>query len=146
MKKISFLFFTIFISVFGILTSCKKDKTDASTLPVKIAPVSIAGNDKIVVLPADSVLLEGSGRDLDGTIINYKWSKISGPASFIIVNANAAVTKVINMIPGVYEFELMVTDNDGLSSKGRVKVYLINSCPCTPDCDPWGDPCDPWDY
>jgi hypothetical protein len=140
--KISFFFL---ITGF-IFFSCKKDDRDASALPVKIHPVPIAGDDKTVILPADSVLLSGSGRDMDGTIIKYSWNKISGPSSFIIANSTAAVTKVINLVLGIYVFELTVTDNDGLSSKDTVTIYVINSCPCVPDCDPWGNPCDPWDY
>jgi hypothetical protein len=139
--KISFFFLIAWL----IFSNCRKDKTDASVLPAKIHPVPIAGDDKTVILPADSVLLSGSGRDLDGTIVKYSWSKISGPSCFI-TNANSAVTKVINMVLGVYVFELIVTDNDGLSSKDTLTVYVINSCPCAPDCDPWGNPCDPWDY
>lgn len=140
--KISFFFLIAWLIFF----SCKKGDTSASVLPVKRYPVALAGDDKIVMLPADSVLLSGGGTDLDGTIVKYSWNKISGPSSFVIVNSNAAVTKVINMVLGVYVFELIVTDNDGLSRKDTITVYVINSCPCAPDCDPWGNPCDPWDY
>jgi hypothetical protein len=139
-SKISFFFLIAGL----MISSCKKDEADVSALPVKISHVANAGEDKIVILPADSVLLDGSG--LVGTLINYKWSKISGPASFIIVDSNAAITKVTNMVLGDYAFELIVTDNYGLSSKDIVTVYVINSCTCIPDCDPWGDPCNPWDY
>lgn len=140
----SLKFAAIFLLVLPLFINCKKDSEDVKRFP--IAPAAVACEDKIVVLPADSVLLNGSGRDFDGMIANYGWIKISGPSSFTIVHPKAAATKVINMVLGVYEFEFIVTDNDGMSSKDRVTVYVINSCPCAPHCDPWGDPCDPWDY
>ena len=48
---------------------------------------------------------------------------------------------------GVYEFELTVKDNDGLSAKDNVFVSVSKSCPSLPSpCDDMGDPCNPWDY
>ena len=38
------------------------------------------------------------------------WTKISGPSSFNIANANAVQTQVTNLVEGVYQFELKVTD------------------------------------
>ena len=43
-------------------------------------PISDAGPDKVITLPANSTTLTGKGTDGDGTIIKYSWTKVSGPA------------------------------------------------------------------
>ncbi len=63
--------------------------------------------------------------DLDGNIRSYVWTKISGPASFNIINTTAAATVVKNLTAGTYQFELTVTDNGGLSSKSRVQIIVL---------------------
>src|SRR5690606_30267671 len=89
-----------------------------------IPPTANAGTNKSITLPVNSVLLTGSGSDVDGTITSYKWTKISGPTSFNIVNANSPSTNVSGLIQGVYEFEFTVTDNKGASAKSTVKVTV----------------------
>jgi hypothetical protein len=131
MKKIFF-----FLILFAMVTipACKKEILLKRNKP----PIAYAGIDITIILPNDSVELSGSGIDSDGTIISYNWSKLSGPSSFIIVNPNAAATKVKSLIEGIYEFELKVTDNGGLSGKDRLIVTVL----------PSGiDPCNGcWDY
>src|SRR5690606_17366637 len=89
-----------------------------------IPPTADAGENKSITLPVNSVLLIGSGADIDGTIVSYKWTKTSGPASYNIVNSNDAETEIKNLVEGVYEFELRVTDNKGASANSTVKVAV----------------------
>src|SRR5690606_11580890 len=77
-----------------------------------------------ITLPVNSVLLVGSGADVDGTITSYKWTKKSGPTAFNIVNANSPSTDVSGLVQGVYEFELSVTDNKGASANSSVKITV----------------------
>jgi hypothetical protein len=42
------------------------------------APVANAGTDKVITLPLDSVLLSGSGADIDGSITSYQWKQVAG--------------------------------------------------------------------
>jgi hypothetical protein len=87
--------------------------------------VANAGKDTIIYLPADSVLLNGENSgDPDGTITSFQWKKIAGPSSFSIPNTGVAKSIVINLVEGVYQFELKVTDNDGLSAKDTVQVTV----------------------
>jgi hypothetical protein len=53
--------------------------------------------------------------------VSYQWIKISGPSSFTITNANAVQTQVTNLVEGVYQFELKVTDIAGLFAKDTVQ-------------------------
>src|SRR5690606_30858500 len=77
-----------------------------------------------ITLPINTVQLSGNGSDVDGTITSYKWTKISGPTSFNIVNSNESETEIKNLVEGIYEFELTVTDNKGASANSTVKVTV----------------------
>ncbi|MBO9618795.1 MAG: PD40 domain-containing protein [Niabella sp.] len=99
------------------------------------APVARAGKDTSITLPANTAILDGRGStDPENDITNYKWTKIedgTSPASFNIVNPDAAQTSVTNLVEGTYQFELKVTDAGGLMSKDTVKV-TVNPKPWTP--------------
>ena len=122
-KIIIVILYLYFIS----LLSCQK-KFLCPVCDVNQPPVANAGVDQKIVLPKDSVLLDGSAsRDADGTIISYKWTKISGPTSFNILKPDSARTLVKALMMGVYQFELTVKDNGGLSSKDTVQITVNNT-------------------
>lgn len=110
--------------------SCQKELScdgcaDANTGSNNKIPVAIAGRDTIIVLPGDSVELDGSASyDPDGSITEYSWSKLSGPSTFPLINSHSAVTKVKNLGQGVYRFELTVTDNKGLTAIDTVMITV----------------------
>jgi hypothetical protein len=88
-------------------------------------PVANAGPDQTTTLPASFVTLNGSGStDPNNNITSYLWTKIAGPSSFAITNANSIQTLVNNLLEGVYEFELKVTDAGGLFSSDTVQVTV----------------------
>ena len=78
-----------------------------------ISPVANAGIDQTITLPTNIVLLNGSGTDIDGTVVSYAWTKISGPSVGTIINTTSASTSVTGLVQGIYNFELKVTDNSG---------------------------------
>ncbi len=123
-KNNRWLFVTLFLFLaitVGFL-SCKKELLNK-------APIAIAGADVSITLPTDNRLLDGSASsDPDGTINEWKWTKVSGPASFAFDNAASSITVVKNLVAGTYQFELMVTDNGGLSAKDTV-VVIVNNVP-----------------
>ena len=91
----------------------------------KRPPIAKAGADKTIKLPNDSALLDGTASsDPDGKITEWQWEKIAGPSSFVIQNALANASRIRKLTPGVYSFELKVTDNDGLSDKDTVKIFV----------------------
>ncbi len=75
-------------------------------------------------MPVDSVILDGSASTDDKKIVSYQWTKISGPDTFKIVQPTAARTTVNKLVKGVFEFELKVTDAEGLFSKDTVQVTV----------------------
>lgn len=114
--------------------SCKKDKscesceTNQTTPPIintNKPPIAAAGPDQTIDLPTNSILLNGTASsDPEGRIIRWQWTKISGPASFSIVNANTAQSQVTNLEEGIYQFELTVTDSLGLFDKDSTIVTV----------------------
>jgi K+-transporting ATPase c subunit len=94
--------------------------TPAPNLP----PVADAGTDKNITLPVNSVTQVGSGTDPDGTIASYLWSKISGPAQFTVLSPTQATTIINNLVQGVYQFQLQVTDNSGATAKDTVLITV----------------------
>src|SRR6185503_17091618 len=96
-----------------------------------IPPVANAGADWTITLPANSLTVTGSGSDADGTISSYSWTKISGPSGYNIVNATSAVTSINGLVQGVYQFQLQVTDNSGVTSTDIMQV-TVNAAPNIP--------------
>ena len=112
MKKIFLSFLILSIAGIGIFISCKKELSCENcgvNPPVSTnkSPIANAGMDQTIILPTDSVSLDGSASsDPDGTISEWLWTKISGPASFNISNASVALIVVKSLVAGTYQFEL----------------------------------------
>ncbi len=87
-------------------------------------PIANAGNDLVIILPENEVMLSGSGSDPDGTITAKEWRKISGPSTFTIVEPGAFVTNVKDLVSGIYSFELTVTDDQGAIARDTVMVEV----------------------
>ncbi|MFT3979377.1 MAG: PKD domain-containing protein [Ferruginibacter sp.] len=92
------------------------------TAVVNAAPVSRAGADTSVVLPATITLNGSASTDADGVIISYRWRKLSGPSGFTLADSTAAVTQLSNLAAGTYEFELKVTDNIGATATDNIII------------------------
>lgn len=87
-------------------------------------PTANAGTNQSVTLPANSVTISGSGNDPDGNIASYLWTKVSGPAQFSIATSSQPQTVVSNLVEGVYQFELKVTDNQGAVGRDTMAVTV----------------------
>ena len=118
------------LTMMFLMISCKKDKeislnqNEQKNKP----PIAYAGNDITIKLPQDSAYLDGgTSFDPDGMIVSFLWSYVHGPASFFIENPTAALTKVKSLIPGEYQFQLAVRDNDGKSSVAVKKIFVNDS-------------------
>lgn len=86
-----------------------------------ISPVAQAGPDVTIELPLTS--LDGShSYDPDGSISNYQWSKISGPAIYTLSSSSAVNPVVSDLLLGTYAFELRTTDNLGAVSRDTVLI------------------------
>lgn len=88
-------------------------------------PTANAGSDRSVNLPISTTTLNGSGSVAgDGTIVSYSWSQLAGP-SCSITNPASVSTAVTGMTtPGSYTFQLVVTDNNGLTGSDTVAITI----------------------
>ena len=97
-----------------------------------IAPTATAGSNQSITLPTNSITLNGSGIDSDGTIASYLWTKVSGPSTYAISNASSATTSVKGLIAGVYVFKLTVTDNQEATATDSVSITVIPAANIAP--------------
>jgi dipeptidyl aminopeptidase/acylaminoacyl peptidase len=124
MKKLTFITLSLLVVV-GLL-SCKKEHSCEKCIGSNDPPVTNAGKDTSITLPVNNVMLDGSAStDPDNNIVSYAWTKISGPSSFNIVNVNAVQTQVSNLVKGVYQFELKVTDAGGWIDRDTMMVTVV---------------------
>jgi hypothetical protein len=100
--------------------------SDTTQVFVYAATSANAGSDQSIILPTTSILLSGNGTSPGGSISSYNWTMISGPAFCSFTNNNAASTMVNDLIKGTYKFQLMVTDNNGVTASDTtlVNVYV----------------------
>jgi poly(3-hydroxybutyrate) depolymerase len=108
-------------------------QTDDVTVIVNVPPVSNAGANQYLTLPANSIVIYGSGTDSDGTISAYTWTKISGGAA-TLAGASTATLSLSNLEAGSYVFRLTVKDNRGSSMYDE--VTLLVNIPPVPNAGP----------
>lgn len=97
---------------------------DSATAPNR-PPVARAGQDQTITLPVNKTLLDGSGStDPDNNIIGYAWRKIAGPPNSVFSDPVAIKVEALDLTNGVYQFELTVTDADGLFSTDTIQVTV----------------------
>lgn len=125
MKKL-LLGWIIMLLFTGNFISCKKEVSSDQVQNKN--PFAVAGADQVINFPTDSISLDGSNSsDPDGSINEWLWTKLSGPASFMIVNPTNDKTVVRNLAVGTYEFQLKVIDNRGGSSRDTIMVRVNNA-------------------
>ncbi len=118
--------FIVLTAALGMLLffSCKKEYSCEECIGNNKPPIANAGKDTTIILPVDSVMLDGSASTDDKKIVSYQWTKISGPDTFKIIQPTAARTTVNKLVMGVFQFELKVTDAEGLFSKDTVQITV----------------------
>ncbi|HWK04077.1 MAG TPA: PKD domain-containing protein [Puia sp.] len=123
------------VYVFSLTVTNSQGQTATATVTVtvnavavNIPPVANAGPSITVAMPASPLNLNGSNSyDPDGTIVSYNWSLLSGTSAGVtIVNSNTATPTLYGLTPGQYEFELVVTDNNGATSTSDVTIIVTN--------------------
>jgi hypothetical protein len=94
-----------------------------------IPPTANAGADQSITYPSQSsVTLAGSGTDVDGYVVAYQWSQVSGPNTATISPATLPTTTASGLIVGTYKFTLVVVDNQGAASApDTIQVTVLNA-------------------
>ncbi|RYD90355.1 MAG: PKD domain-containing protein, partial [Sphingobacteriales bacterium] len=96
---------------------------DTVFITVNAPPVANAGNDVSITLPVNTTTLYTESSDSDGTIVSYRWRKISG-ATMSFSDTTSATTTVTLSTAGTYRVQLLVTDNLGAVSSDTVQLVL----------------------
>jgi len=103
--------------------------SNADTTTSPQAPVAIAGADTTVYYPnGDTAILNGSASYAPGSsIASYSWTQVSGPSELSVTNSGSSVGMVANMAPGVYVFQLVVSNTAGDTASATVKVQVLDN-------------------
>ena len=118
---------TLLLWIVLFFSACKKDVSCELCQEEKKPPVSNAGVDRNVILPKDSIHVDGStSTDPDGNVVSYRWEQITGPSSTVISTPAEAKTAINAFQLGSYQFQLTVTDNDGLQAKDTLQVLVTD--------------------
>ncbi|KTG02715.1 hypothetical protein cypCar_00042655 [Cyprinus carpio] len=109
-------------------------------------PRSDAGQDLVVQLPADWVVLDGRDSTDDHDIIHYEWALVKGDPSVKMKVTHPGLLKLSGLREGIYTFELTVTDMAGQKSSDNVSVSVLAPAPnaevCTGHCSRYQFMCD----
>ena len=112
-----------------ILASCGGGGgSGSSNPPANSAPTANAGSNQTVT-SADTVTLNGSGTDSDGTVASYTWTQTAGSPTVTL--SSSAVAQPNFAAPSVattatLTFSLVVRDNRGASSTASTVDVTVN--------------------
>ncbi|RJQ13433.1 hypothetical protein C4553_03560 [Candidatus Parcubacteria bacterium] len=100
--------------------------TDA-VLKVEAVPVEseTVSYDKISAVVGKAFVLDGTKSVDEGAVRSFQWRQVSGPFKF--TTQDGAIVSFTPNIAGTYVFELVVTDNTGLSSIARKTTVVVAS-------------------
>ena len=119
--------------VFQLTVKDKEDNENSAIMGVTVnqdtntAPKANAGNDVIVTLPQNLVVINGSDSSDDLKIAKYKWTrdvKSLAAGKMLGNSSQEAVLYLVNLVPGVYIFNLKVWDDQGKSSSDSVSITV----------------------
>jgi len=93
-----------------------------------IPPVANAGPNQTVAAPVTVVYLDGSASyDPDGSIAKYSWTQVSGAGGVSIAGSDGPKPGIYGLKPGVYTFQLVVTDDRGETASAQVTITVTGS-------------------
>ena len=114
------------------LTACGGGGGDAApasmnNVPAPVAPEADAGGDRSVMRGSDVTVDGTASSDSDGSIVSFAWTQTAGPT---VTLTNADQTQLSFTAPNLadptdLEFELTVTNNDGLSASDSVTITVV---------------------
>ncbi|KAF7690693.1 hypothetical protein HF521_012497 [Silurus meridionalis] len=88
-------------------------------------PIANAGAD-VVTRAGEVVTLNGIESWDDRNITKYEWTLLSGNNSVVIKNTQFLDQRLLsNLYPGVYRFQLCVTDSAGQSDNASVTILVL---------------------
>ncbi len=106
-----------------------KDQVTVTVNPavskVDQSPVASAGPDATITLPVNTYVLDASlSNDPDGTISSYQWQELNGPTTVTSTPMDNSKVTVAGLQIGTYEFQVTVTDNQGVNSTAMMTITV----------------------
>jgi dienelactone hydrolase len=98
--------------------------SDDVSVFVNTPPTVSAGNDFSITLPTNSLSVQGTASDTDGTIASYSWKMLTGTVADLSGTTTSKLTAT-NLVEGPYVFRLTVKDNNGASKYDDVKITVL---------------------
>ncbi|MCH7758202.1 MAG: hypothetical protein IIA19_07020 [Thaumarchaeota archaeon] len=101
--------------------------SSTDTTPNNIAPIANAGLNQTVLEFATVTLDGSSSTDVDGTIVSYLWTQLSGKQVVILSPTNVNATFIapeVNSSGEILEFSLAVVDNSSGTDTDEVKITV----------------------
>lgn len=98
-----------------------------------LPPQANAGADVTIILPENSIVLNGTGNDPDGGEVTYQWTQESGPSTATLSGADTADLTASDLVEGEYVFRLTVTDDEGETGFDEVITTLTITAVDDPD-------------
>ena len=87
-------------------------------------PIAEAGENAVVVLPDNSITIDGSGStDPDNGSLSYDWNQVYGPSAVTFSDLNAATPTVSGLVKGVYLIRLTV-NNGTYSDEDELYIFV----------------------
>ncbi|EPY80641.1 hypothetical protein CB1_000812028 [Camelus ferus] len=88
-------------------------------------PLSKAGQDVVLHLPTDGVILDGRESTDDHAIVQYEWTLLQGDPSVDMKVPQSGTLKLSHLQEGTYTFQLTVMDTAGQRSSDNVSVTVL---------------------
>ncbi|KAM8947245.1 low-density lipoprotein receptor-related protein 11 [Pelodytes ibericus] len=109
-------------------------------------PHSNAGQDVVLQLPIDWVILDGRESTDDHAIVGYDWTLLRGDPLVDMKVPQPGTVKLSHLQEGVYTLQLTVTDTSGQKSSDNVSVSVLpaehHESACTGACTRYQFICD----
>jgi hypothetical protein len=118
----------VFVITF-LMFSCKRTEIDPRSNAVFMSEI-YAGPDRVVIVP-DEWRVGLFGSVVSGTMngLNAVWRKVAGD-TVIMGGSNGFTGEALISFPGVYQFELSVTDRQGSVKKDTVRITAVLASDC----------------
>ncbi|XP_028632157.1 dyslexia-associated protein KIAA0319 homolog isoform X2 [Grammomys surdaster] len=119
---------------FRLTVKDQQGLSSTSTLTVAVKkennspPRAQAGGRHVLILPNNSITLDGSRSTDDRGIVSYLWIRDGqSPAAGDVIGGsdNGAALQLTNLVEGVYTFHLLVTDSQGASDSDTATVEVL---------------------
>ncbi|KAM6467218.1 low-density lipoprotein receptor-related protein 11 [Liasis olivaceus] len=109
----------------GYNSYCLEPPSHPPALETDEPPLSKAGEDIILQLPVDWVILDGRESVDDHGITRYEWTLLQGAPSADMQVPQPGTLKLSHMQEGKYTLQLTVTDTAGQRSSDNVSVTVL---------------------